>query len=157
MQPSFSLIVNRANEYRVARPEDTEALCKYLAELSVFTAHVLGEHGEAGPTLNVIVESGRAIVEFHDFGRGIKLVSRDTACTQRGVVSLRNADFPDLELDQVEVYRRDLISPERAIAILRHFLNTAEVTDLVPWPPDDWDEWGATEIVSDPPEEEIPF
>jgi hypothetical protein len=140
MQPSFRVVVNRTDERRVARPEEVERLCAHLAQLLVFTADVIGERGYAGPTLDLIVESGRATVFFMDMDRGIKLASRDETCMQRGVVSLRNDAYLELELDQVEVHPRDLISPGRAISILRHYLGTGEVTDLVPWPPDDWDD-----------------
>lgn len=157
MQPILRIVVNRTDERRVARPEDVDCLCSHLAELPVFTVHVADESGEIGPTLDVIVESGRALVDFLDIARGIKLASRDETCTQRGVVSLRNDAYPELKLDQIEVHCRDLISPERAISILRHYLNTGEVIDLVRWPPDDWDDWGDRESVPNLPSEDIPF
>lgn len=157
MQPTFRVVVNRTDECLVARPEDVDCLCARLASLPVFTADVLGERGYSGPTLGLIVESGRALVDYLDVDRGIKLASRDEACTRRGVVSLRNDAYPELELDQVEVHYRDLIPPERALSILRHYLVTGEVLDLVSWPPDDEDEWGDNGVAPDPPGEEIPF
>jgi hypothetical protein len=43
------------------------------------------------------------------------------------------------------VPHKTLISPERAIAILRHYLTTGELTDLVPYPPlDDWIYWAGS-------------
>jgi hypothetical protein len=138
MQPLFRVFVNRTEERRTASARDVDFLCSHLAGLPVFAVHVTGEGGEQGGTLDVIVESGRALVGFLDIGRGIKLSSRDETCAQRGVVSLRNDAYPALELDQIEVHRRDLISPARALSILRHYLNTGEPIDLVRWPPDDW-------------------
>jgi hypothetical protein len=167
MQPTFCVVINRTDERRPAAPADIDRVCADLAGRTVFTANVLGERGFAGPTLDLIVESGRALVFYMDMDRGIKLVSRDEMCAQRGVVSLRNDAHPELDGDQVEVHQRDLVFPGRAISILRHYLTTGEVTDLVPWPPDDWDEWG-DDIGSDEgrqgsdgrrwsPDEEIPF
>jgi hypothetical protein len=157
MQPIFRVFVNRTDERQIMCAQDIDSLCGHVAELPVFTIHVVGEGGESGSTLDVIVESGRALVGFLDIRRGVKLASRDETCTQRAVVSLRNDDYPELQLDQIEVHQRDLISPTRAISILRHYLNTGEPIGLVRWPPDDWSEWGDTEFVADPPGEEISF
>jgi hypothetical protein len=167
MQPVFHVVVNRLEERRVASAEDIDYLCNYLAGLPVFWVHVTGADGERGGALDVVVESNRALVAFLDIGRGIKLASRDETCTQRGIVSFRNDAYPDLELDQIEVHCRDVISPERALSILRHFLITGEAIDLVRWPPDDWDEGGDPSHVDEArrlgekgqclPGEEIPF
>jgi hypothetical protein len=159
MQPTFRVVVNRTDERFVARPEDADRLCADLAVRPVFTAFVIGERGLAGPTLDLIAESGRAHVFFLDLDRGMKLIARDETCTQRGVVSLRNDAYPELELDQVEVLWRNLIPPARALDILRHYLYTGEVVGLVSWPSDDEDEWGDAGAAPDPdpPGEEIPF
>ena len=132
-------------------------LCTHLAGLSAFTAHVYGEAGEQGGTLNVIVVSGSATVNFLDISRGIKLVSRDETCTQRGVVRLRNDAYPELQLDQIEVHHRDLISPAQAMSILCYYLNSGETIELVPWPSDDEEGWGDSEGVPSPPGQDIPF
>jgi hypothetical protein len=97
----------------------------------------------------------------------VKLVSRDQTCIQRGIVSLRNDAYPDLDLDQIEVQRRSLISPDRAIAILRHYLKTGEPIDMVPWPSPDESEWDGdlthdnvqllNETGASFPGEEVPF
>jgi hypothetical protein len=84
-------------------------------------------------------------------------VSRDEACTDRGIISLRNDTYPELELDQIEVHPRDIIPPDRAVSILRHYLTTGEVVGLVPWPPDDELEWGGDQGMPDRPGEEVPF
>jgi hypothetical protein len=157
MQPTFNVVVNRADERRVAQPEDVDRLCADLAGRRVFTADVLGERRYGGATLDLIVQSGRAAVFYMDIDRGIKLISRDGTCTRRGTLSLRNDDYPELELDQVEVHWRDLISPERAISILRHYLFTGEAIELVRWPSDDEDQWGEAELAPEPPGEQIPF
>ena len=137
---NFRVIVNRTEERRVARLEDINGLCAELAGRPVFTADVIGDRGYDGPTLDLVVESGRATVFYLDIERGIKLASRNETRTLHGVISLRNDAYPELELDQLEVHYRDLVSPERAIAILRRYLTTGEVTDLVPWPPHDFEE-----------------
>jgi hypothetical protein len=157
MQPTFRVVVNRTDEHRIAGPEDIDRLCDDLADRAVFTADVLGERGFEGPTLDIIVESGRATVFFMDMDRGIKRISRDEACLRRGSVCLRNDAYPELELDQVEVHLRDIISLERALFILRQYLATSEVVDLVSWPSHDEDEWGNAGVAPDPPGEEIPF
>jgi hypothetical protein len=164
MQPIFRVLVNWVEERRVARAEDVDCLCDRLAGLPVFTVPVTGEDGERGGTLDVFVESNRALVDFLNIDCGIKLASRNESCTQRDIVSLGNNAYPDLGLDQIEVERRDLISPEKAIAILRHFLKTGEVIDLVRWPPDDWADEPRSEDAQafcEPgpflPDEEIPF
>jgi hypothetical protein len=59
MQPTFSVVVNRTDERRVARPEDIDRLCAHLAGLPVFTADVIGERGYEGPTLHLTVASAR--------------------------------------------------------------------------------------------------
>ncbi len=159
MQPIFHAVINRnwAQPRRIASPQDADCLCDGLAEMPAFTVAVTSEAGQNGATLDVFVESGRALVGFTDIGRSIKLVSRDEACTERGIVCLRNDAHPDLQLDQIEVHRRDLIAPAQAISILRHYLHTSEPTGLVPWPPDDWDQWGDSEFAPSPPQEDNPF
>lgn len=131
------MLLNSAAEHRIASAEDADRLCVRLAQLPAFTAHVTGPDGERGGTLDVIVESGRALVSFLDIGRAVKLASRQPGCAARDIVSLRNDEIPELQFDQVEVERRDLISPEWAVAILRRFLASGEPTDLVVWPPED--------------------
>ena len=138
-------------------PEDIEPLCTDLAGRPVFTADVLGERGYSGPMLDLIVESGRSTVFFMDMDRGIKRISRDETCVRRQTVCLRNDAYPELELDQVEVHLRDIIPVERALNILRRYLATGEVVDLVSWPSDDELEWGDVGVAPDPPGEEIPF
>jgi hypothetical protein len=160
MQPIFRVVVNWAESRTVACAEDVERLCSRLTGMPVFAVHVTGERGEIGPTLDVIVESGRSLVGFLDIECGVKQVSRNETCTERGIVSLRNDAYPELELDQIEVHRRDLISPDRAISILRHYLNTGATVDLVQWPPDDWDDWGDISQAGglpDASEKDIPF
>jgi hypothetical protein len=157
MQPTFFVVVNRSDERRIARPEDIDRLCADLGGRPVFTVDVLGERGYAGPTLDLIVESGRAMVFYMDMGQGIKRISRDEACARRGSVCLRNDAYPELEVDQVEVHWRDLIPPERALSILRRYLATGEVVGLVSWPSGDEDEWGDAGATPDPPGEDIPF
>jgi hypothetical protein len=133
----FRVLVNWAAEHRVASAEDADQLCERLAQLPAFTCHVTGPDGERGGTFDVIVESGRALVSFLDISRGVKLASRNPDCAARDIVSLQNDEFPELQLDHVEVERRDLISPAWAVAILRRFLVSGEPTDLVVWPPED--------------------
>jgi hypothetical protein len=157
MQPTFRVVVNRTDERSVARLDDIDRLCADLADRSVFTADVLGERGYAGPTLDLIVESGRATVFYMDMDRGIKRISRDEACVCRGTVSFRNDAYTQLELDQIEVHLRDIISVEQALFILRQYLATGEVVNMVTWPSDDEDEWGDAGVAPDPPVEEIPF
>jgi len=158
MQRTFRVVVNRTDERRIAGPEDIDRLCADLAARPVFTADVLGEHGYNGPTLDLIVETGRATIFYMDMDRGIKLGSRDEACIRRGSVSLRNDADPELELDQVEVHWRDIIPLERALTILRRYLATGEVVDLVSWPSEDEQELGDDGVAPDPTgEEEIPF
>src|SRR3974390_1235993 len=60
MQPTFRVVVNRNDERCIAEPEEADELCAELAHRPVFTANVLGERGQMGPTLDGIVESGRA-------------------------------------------------------------------------------------------------
>jgi hypothetical protein len=127
-------------ELRAGCPEDIDRICNQLTRLSVFTMRVIREDVARSPQLEVLVESNRALVFFLDIEHGIKLCSRNETCTQRDIVSLRNDDYPMLADDHIEVEQRDLISKEKAIAILRHYLDTGEVIDLVPWPPDDWDD-----------------
>jgi hypothetical protein len=153
----FCVIVNWAEVHLIASIDDAELLCGVLAGLPAFTAHATGPAGESGPTLDVIVESDRGLVEFLDIGRGVKLASRNPACSERGIVSLANNSYPDLQLDQIEVERRDLISPSRAVAILRHFLVTGKPIDLVPWPPDDWQDRPAAPEPQTQQGEDIPF
>lgn len=157
MQPTFRVVVNRTDERRIAGPEDIDRLCADLVARPVFTADVLGEHGYKGPTLDVIVESGRATIFYMDMDRGIKRISRDETCVRRQTVCLRNDAYPELELDQVEVHLRDIIPVDRALYILRQYLITGEVVDLVSWPSDDELEWGDAGVAPDPPGEEIPF
>jgi hypothetical protein len=157
MQPTFRVVVNRTDERRIAGPEEADRLCAELARRPVFTADVLGERGYKGPTLDVIVESGRAKVFYTDMDRGIKRISRDEACDRRGSLSLRNDAYPELELDQVEVHWRDIIPLERALFILRQYLVTGEVVDLVSWPSVDEHEWGDLGVPPDPPSEDMLF
>ena len=78
----------------------------------MFAADVMTERGYEGPILEVIAESGRAVVFYMDMDLGIKQVSRDETSVQREVVSFHNDAFPELELDQVEVQLRDIIPVE---------------------------------------------
>jgi len=104
------------------------------------------------------VESDSRLVSFGDFDRGVKLASRNPDCSERDIVSLRNDSYPELQLDQIEAERRDLISREWVIAILRHFLTTGEAFDLVTWPPDGWDDRPSAEQEPEMRQgEEIPF
>src|SRR5262249_53963396 len=150
-------ILNRTDERAIVGSGDVERLCDDLASRPVFTADVLGERGYSGPTMDLVVESGRAIVFFMDMERGVKRASRDETCIQRQTVCLRNDAYPELELDQVEVHLRDIIPVARALNILRRYLATGEVVDLVYWPSDDEVEWGDIGAEPDPPGEEIPF
>ncbi|MFO0811314.1 MAG: hypothetical protein U0746_22010 [Gemmataceae bacterium] len=153
----FRVHVNWAEVHPVASSDKPERLCTLLAGLPAFTAHATGAAGENGPTLDVIITAGRGVASFCDTDRGIKLVSRNPACSDRDIVSLANDAYPDLQLDQIEVERRDLISPSWAVALLRHFLVTGEPIDLVPWPPDDWDDRPITPEPRASSGEEIPF
>ena len=157
-------VVNWAEEHRITCADDVNMLLGRLAGLPAFTVHVTGQDGERGATLDVIVESDRGLVGYLDIARGIKLASRNPQCADRDTVSLANEEFPDLHLDQIEVERRDLISRDAAMSILRHYLKTGEVIDLIRWPPDD----GADEALPEeprpfcdrrpcPPDEDIPF
>src|SRR5262249_19802744 len=125
MQRIFRVVVNQADERRIDRAEEVDHLCTQLAERPVFTVHVTRESG-LGPSLDIFVESGRALVSYLDIERGVKLASRDENCTQKGFVSLRNDAYPGLDLDLIEVQCRDLIAPKRALTILRHYLRTGE-------------------------------
>ena len=136
----FRVLVNWAEEFPVATGGDAERLCELLAGLPAFTAHATGPAGESGSTLDVVVESDRGLVSFLDIDRGVKMASRNPECSERDIVSLRNDSYPELQLDQIEAERRDLISRRWAVAILRHFLTAGEAIDLVTWPPDDWDD-----------------
>jgi hypothetical protein len=166
MQPIFRVVVNQTAEHRVTTAEEADSLCNQLAERSVFTANVYGEQ-PYDPSLDIIVESGRATAFYLNMERGVKLASRDQMCTERSTVSLRNDAYPDLDLDLVEVPRRSLISPDRALAILRHYLKTGEPIDLVPWPSPDELEWygdltpDSVQLLDETglsiPGEEIPF
>lgn len=132
------VLVNWVEVYTIASGDDAERLCRSLAALPAFTAHATGPAGETGPTLDVFVESDRGLVEFGDIDCGVKQVSRNPDCKDRDIVSLRSGSYPELQLNQIEVERRDLISPKWAVGILRHFLTTGQAIDLVMWPPDDW-------------------
>src|SRR6516165_6376599 len=121
MQPIFRVVVNHREERRVTTADEADALCNELAKLPVFTANAYSGPG-IDPSLDLIVESGRAHVFYMDMEHQVKLVSRNHNCTEREIVSLRNDDYPDLELDQIELQRRSLISPEQGIAIFRHYL-----------------------------------
>jgi hypothetical protein len=55
------------------------------------------------------------------------------------------------------VHLRDIIPVERALNILRRYLATGEVVDLVTWPSDDELEWGDVAAEPGPHGEEIPF
>jgi hypothetical protein len=58
------------------------------------------------------------------------------------MMPLRNDAYPELEFDEIDdVQWRSLISPDRAIVILRQYLKTGEPTDMVPWPSPDEAEW----------------
>jgi hypothetical protein len=140
MRPMVQVTVNQREEHRIASGADIDGLCSRLAHLPVFTLLVVTPEGENGGTLEVIVESGRASVFFAHISRRIKLGFRNKDSSSREIVSLQNDAYPELGLDQIEIERRDLVSPATAITILRHFLLTGEVIDLVPWPPDDWDD-----------------
>lgn len=136
----YRVNVNWAKVHTIASRDDAERLCQWLADQQAFTVHVTGSAGESGPTLDVIVESNRGLVSYLDMDGEVKLASRNPQGTDRDIVSLWNPKYPELELDQIEVERRDLISPKKCLAILRHFLNTGEPVDLVPWPPEDDDD-----------------
>jgi hypothetical protein len=153
----FRVLVNWAEVHPVASGDDADRLCGLLAGLPAFTAHATGPAGEGSPALDVVVESGRAAVSLLDIGRGVKLASRNPDCPSRDIVSLANDDYPELQLDQIEVERRGLIPPSGAVAILRHFLLTGEPIDLVPWPPDDWVDRPAAPESQPPQGEDIPF
>lgn len=140
MQPIFRVVLNHREERRVAAADEADALCNELAKLPVFTANAYRGQG-IDPSLDIIVETGRAHVFYMDMEHQVKLASRDEQCTERGIVSLRNDEYPDLELDQIELQRSSLIPPERAIAIFRHYLKAGEPIDLVPWPAPDEDYW----------------
>ena len=64
------------------------------------------------------MESGRGLVSSLDLGRGVKLASRNPGCTEQDIVSLANDAYP-VQLDQIEVERRDLFFPSWAVAIPR--------------------------------------
>ena len=140
MRPIFRVVVNHREERHVATADEADALCDELAELPVFTANAYCGQG-IDPSLDIIVETGRAHLFYMDMEHKVKLGSRDDQCTERGYVSLRNDEYPDLELDQIELQRRSLITPERAIAIFRHYLKGGQPIDLVPWPAPDEAEW----------------
>ena len=140
MQPSFRVVIDHCIERRVSTAEEADALYNELAQRPVFTANAYSGSG-IDPSLDLIVESGRAHVFYIDRERQVKRASRDHNCTERGIVSLRNDEYPDLELDQIEFQCRALISSEQAIAIFRHYLKTGEPVDLVPWPSPDEQEW----------------
>lgn len=156
MHLTFRVSVNHVHKYSVATPDDVEELCKHVAAMPAFVTMATPE-GESGTFLTVIAESGRASVDFMDLGRAVKLASQDENCTRRGFVWLKNDAYPQLELDQIEVQYRGLIARERAMAILRHYLTTGEPTDMVPWPPEDWDYWCGPAVSPDPPDQTIPF
>jgi hypothetical protein len=153
----FRVLVNWVEVHPVASGDDAERLCALLAGLPAFIAHATGPAGEDGPALDVIAESGGAVVSFLDIGRGVKLASRNPDCSERDIVSLASDAGPELHLDQIEVERRDLISRSGAIAVLRHFLQTSEPIGLVPWPPDDWHERPAVPRPQPPDGAGIPF
>jgi hypothetical protein len=166
MQPIFRVVVNYCEERRVSTALEADALCSELAKRPVFTGNAYTGQG-IDPCLDIIVESERAHVFYMDIARQVKLVSRNQKCIERGTVSLSNDEYPDLNLDLIEVQRRSLISPERAIAIFRHYLKTGQPIDLVPWPSPDEAEWDG-DLTPDgvqPPDEtgpvvpgeEIPF
>ncbi|MGE3803355.1 MAG: hypothetical protein AB7K24_01635 [Gemmataceae bacterium] len=153
----YCVFVNHSEEHVVASDDDAERLCGGLAELPAFTVNVIGPGGRTGPSLDVIVSSERGLVSFLDMERGVKLASRNPDCPERDIVRLRNEAYPELQLDQIEAERRDLISPRQAVAIMRHFLLTGEPIDLVPWPPDDWEDRPIDVEPGLPPGEEVPF
>src|SRR5262245_53625586 len=129
----FRVVVNQTAEHWVAASTEADTLCNELAHRPVFTVNVYSGQG-CDPSLDIIVESGRAHVFYMNLAQQVKLVSRDETCTERRTVSLRNDDYPDLDLDLIEVQQRSLISTDRALAILRHYLQTGDPIDLVPWP-----------------------
>ena len=133
----FRALVNGAEEHPIASREDADALCSRLTGLAAFAVHATGPGGERAGTLDVFVGSGHGLVSFLDTGRGIKLASREPGCSDRGLVWLRDDSCPELQGMNIEVERRDLISRENAVAILRRFLTSGEVADLVRWPPVD--------------------
>jgi hypothetical protein len=133
----FRAVVNDCEENLIASGEDAETLCSRLNGMAAFTVHAMGPAGMRGPTLQVFVGSGRGVVSFLDLDGRIKLASRDRTCPERDTVWLRDDSYSELEWMNIEVERRDLISRERAVAILRRFLTSGEVADLVPWPPED--------------------
>lgn len=137
---TFHVVVNHSVEHLVDNAKSADRLCDELAKRSVFTARASIEP-ERDPSMELIVESGRAYVFYLHLEDEIKLTSRDASCMRRGTVSLRNDEYPELDLDQIELQYRALIPPARAIAIFRHFLKTGIAVELVPWPADDEDEW----------------
>jgi hypothetical protein len=166
LQLIFRVVVNQTTEHRVTTSDEADSLCDQLAERSVFVAHVYGEQSY-DPSLDIIVESGRATAFYMNMEQGVKLASRDQMCTERDTISLRNDAYPDLVGDLIEVPRRSQISPDRALAILRHYLKSGEPIDLVPWPSPDELEWygnltpDSVQLLDETgpsfPAEEIPF
>jgi hypothetical protein len=140
MEPIFRVRVNLTKDFPITTSGDADWLCDRLARRPVFVVAASREP-TSDPSLSVIVESGRAHVSYLNMGEGVKLESRDGTCTRRGFISLNNDDYPELELDQVEVSYRSIISPDRALSILRHFLRTGQPIDMVLWPSADDDEW----------------
>lgn len=157
MHPTSRVVLNNDQVHRVACAADVDRLCKEIAEMPVFFLRTTCESVEARGELTIIAESGLAAVDFLDIGRGIKLASQNEECTQRGFRSLGKDAYPGLQLGEIEIQYRGLISPVRALAILRHFLTTGEPTDMVPWPPDDWKYWCGPPRPPDPPGEGITF
>src|SRR4051794_14707361 len=104
MQPSFRVTLNSKEFRGVASVADVDRLIRELTGLPAFTVDVYTAPGE--PTLDIIVESDRALVNFLDVRSGVKLASRSETCTERDIVSLRNDAYPELELDQIDVERR---------------------------------------------------
>ena len=101
--------------------------------------------------------ASRAVISFvgHD---GEKLASRDPTCPDLALVTLRDDRYPHLQLDGIEVERRDIVSTAAALAVLRHFLTTGRPVDLVPWPPDDWEDRLPSPPDDRPPgDEEVAF
>jgi hypothetical protein len=140
MQSALRVVVDHHDERLVNTADEADSLCSELAERPTFTASAYGGIG-IDPSLNIIVETGRAHAFYMDLERDVKSCSRDERCTERGYVSLRNDAYPELELGQIELQRRSLILPERAIAIFRHYLKSGQPIDLVAWPAPDEDDW----------------
>lgn len=124
-------VVNTTEEHRIATERDVEELCRYLTTMSSF---FLQASRFEGSQLDVTADENGVSVFFLDIDRGVKLISLNRSCTDvESVVRKVDAVF---DLD-AETERRHLITLERALGILRAFLNKGEPIDMVPWPLDD--------------------